>query len=131
MHNRVHVRRFRALVPAAVAVLAMAFPAAALAGGFTAHLYTPNQTHQPRVGIWHIKVTATRGGQKLSGDVNYRFLYQGTVVAHRAGHRFSHGVFYDTLLWPANAVGHTIYLQVVVSTRYGTDYLNWWIKVRR
>jgi hypothetical protein len=124
--------RVRRLVPAllaAAAVMTLAVPAPALAGGFTARLYAPN--HQPKVGLWHITVTANRGSQKLGGNVYYRFLYQGTPVSRQAGHGFSGGVFHDTLNWPARAVGHTITLQVVVSTRYGTDSLNWWIKVRR
>ncbi len=124
-----HVRR---LIPgwlAAAAVITLALPAPALAGGFTARLYAPN--HQPRVGNWRITVTATRGRQKLSGRVDYRFLYQGTVVSRQPGHGFTGGVFRDTLKWPARAIGRTITLQVVVSTRYGTNYLNWWIKVRR
>jgi hypothetical protein len=132
-----HVRRVPLRVPkprsvllpalAAVAV-ALALPASALAGGFTARLYAPN--HQPNVGNWRITVTATRGAQKLSGRVYYRFLYNGAVVRTVPGGRFSHGVWHDTLVWPKNAVGHTITLQTVVVTGYGTDYLNWWIKVR-
>ena len=123
------VRRLRLALLGAAAVLLLALPASALAGGFTARLYAPN--HQPKVGYWHITVTATRGRQKLSGSVNYRFLFQGFVVSHQRGHGFTNGVFHDVLKWPGKAVGHTITLQVVVSTRYGTDYLNWWIKVRR
>ena len=69
-----------------------------------------------------------RGSQKLSGTVNYRFLYLGQVVSRQPGRSFTHGVCYDTLKWPRKAVGHTITLQVVVSTRYGTDYLNWCLK---
>jgi hypothetical protein len=122
-------RRLRVILPGAVAIIALALPGSALAGGFTAHLYAPS--HQPKVGSWRIKVTATRGRQQLSGKVSYRFLLNGQPVAHRAGHNFTRGVYYDTLKWPGDAVGHTITLQVVVSTRYGTDYLNWWIKVRR
>jgi len=122
------LRRLRPALAGAVAVAALALPASALAGGFTAHLYAPS--HQPKVGSWRIKVTATRGRQKLSGSVNYRFLYQGQVVSEKPGHKFTRGVYYDTLKWPRAAVGHTITLQVVVSTRYGTDYENWWIKVR-
>ena len=122
-------RRLRVILPGVVAILALALPGSALAGGFTAHLYAPS--HEPKVGYWPITVTAVRGGQKLSGDVNYQFLWNGMVVSHQPGHRFTHGVFHDNLKWPGKAVGHTIYLQVVVSTRYGTDYLNWWIKVRR
>jgi len=116
-------------VLALVAALAvMAIPATASASGFTAHLYA--STHQPKVGRWPIKVTATRGSQKLSGGVSYRFLLYGMQVSKQPGHSFTHGVYYDTLIWPKKAVGHTITLQVVVRTRYGTDSLNWWIKVR-
>ncbi len=122
-------RRLRRILPAAVAILAVAWPAAALAAGFTAHLYAP--THQPRVGNMRIKVTATRGRRRLSGTVRYRFLYNGVVVSRQPGGRFRNGVYRDTLTWPRRAVGRTITLQVVVSTRYGTQYLNWWIRVRR
>ena len=57
------------------ALAVMALPTTALASGFTAHLYA--STHQPKVGRWPIKVTATRGSQKLSGSVSYRFLLDG------------------------------------------------------
>jgi hypothetical protein len=120
--------RFSPVIALLAALVVMAVPATALAGGFTAHLYVPN--HQPKVGKWPIKVTATRGTQKLSGSVYYRFLLNGTQVSKQPGHSFTHGVYYDTLIWPKRAVGHTITLKVVVRTRYGTDYLNWWIKVR-
>jgi hypothetical protein len=128
-HVHSFLRRIRGLLLGSVAILALALPSSALAGGFTAHLYAPG--HQPKVGNWRIKVTAARDSRQLSGSVYYRFLYLGQVVGHQPGHSFTHGVFYDTLKWPAKAVGHTITLQVVVSTRYGTDYLDWWIKVRR
>ncbi|HWE09563.1 MAG TPA: hypothetical protein VG325_09415 [Solirubrobacteraceae bacterium] len=110
-------------------VAALALPATAFAGGFTARLVV--STHQPRVGLWPVTVTATRGRHKLSGDVYYRFLYNGTVVkSYESGGRFRNGVYHDKLNWPKQAVGHTITLQVVVQTKYGTDYLDWWIKVR-
>lgn len=118
----------RSVLLVTTATVMLAIPAGALAGGFTARLYVP--THQPKVGNWPIKVTATHGSQKLSGNVSYRFLYEGAVVSTQPGKSFTHGVAHDTLIWPARAVGHTITLQVVVKTRYGTDYLNWWIKVR-
>ena len=116
-----------ALLPG-VAIVAMAVPSSALAGGFTAHIYVPS--HEPRVGNESIKVTARRGGQKLSGTVSYRFLFNGQVVSTQKGGSFKHGVYNDTLKWPARAVSHSITLQVVVKTHYGTDYLNWWIRVR-
>ena len=112
-----------------VGLLALMLPSSALAGGFTARMHV--STHEPRVGMMPITVTATRGAQKLSGTVSYRFLFHGGVVGHKRGGRFSHGVYHDRLKWPLNAANHTITLQVVVSTRYGTDYLNWWIRVRR
>jgi hypothetical protein len=102
-------------------------PATAFAGGFTADLYASG--HEPRVGRWPIKVTATRGQQKLSGDVDYQFVFQDAVVKREPGYRFRDGVYHDTLTWPRAAVSHTITLRVVVKTRYGTDYLNWWIRV--
>lgn len=123
------MRTLRAQVLLVVAAAALALPAGALAGGFTAHLQIG--THQPRVGTQRLTVTATRGRTKLSGTVRYRFLYHGQVVSTQPGGRFRHGVYHDTLQWPKRAVGNTITLQVVVTTKYGTDYLNWWIKVRR
>lgn len=123
------VIKAKALMVVAAMTLALALPASAMAAGFTAALHV--STHQPRVGRWPITVTADRGHQKLSGVVSYRFLFHGAIVGRRRGRRFTRGVCHDTLLWPASAIGHTITLQVVVATRYGTNYLNWWIRVRR
>src|SRR5579871_6783620 len=103
---------------------ALALPASAAASGFTARLYAPN--HTPKVGGWRITVTANHGSRKLSGTVSYWFLYQGIVVSKQPGGKFTRGVFHNTLIWPKRAVGHTITLKVVVNTRYGTDYLDWW-----
>lgn len=118
-------------VAVVAATLALAIPATALAGGFTAHLYMGREGHQPRVGRQHIKVTAYRGRRPLSGSVRYLFTFDSQVVGRRWGGRFRHGVFHDTLRWPADAVcGCTIHIEAVVKTRYGTDVLPWWIKVR-
>jgi hypothetical protein len=125
---RRHARLWRGLAPLVVITGILALPTSAVAGGFKARLFLA--THQPKVGAQPIKVTATRGRQKLSGSVSYQFLFNGLVVSHKPGHGFRNGVFTDKLLWPKRAVGHTITLRVVVKTRYGTDYLNWWIKVR-
>jgi hypothetical protein len=119
---------WRALLPLVVVAGILALPASALAGGFTAHIYL--STHEPRVGGQPIKITATRGRQKLSGNVSYQFFYHGTMVSHKPGRALRNGVCRDRLLWPKDAIGHTITLRVVVKTRYGTDYLNWWIRVR-
>jgi hypothetical protein len=108
--------------------LALAVPSVAAASGFTAKLYAP--THTPKVGNERITVTVTRGTQKLSGSVNYHFLFDGQVVKEEPGHSFKGGVYHDTLQWPKDAVGHRITLQVVINTRYGTDYIDYWIQVR-
>ena len=118
----------RGLLPLVVIAGLLVLPTSALAGGFKAHLFL--STHEPKVGGQPIKVTATRGRQKLSGNVSFQFKFMGTTVSHKPGHNFRKGVYRDKLLWPRRAVGHTITLVVVVKTRYGTDYLNWWIRVR-
>lgn len=113
-----------------VMVIALALPAAALAGGFAASLAAPN--HHPVANTkWRITVRATRSGRGLSGTVAYRYLSYGTVVGHGVGGSFGRGVYHDAIIWPARAIGHPLTFQVVVRTRYGTDYLNWFVQVRR
>jgi hypothetical protein len=109
--------------------LALALPAAACAAPFTALLSAPN--HQPTAGKkWWITVTATHGSTKLSGSVDYSFLFDGQVVQNYPGHAFTRGHFRDWLLFPKKAIGHTITLQINVHTKYGTVKLPWWIKTR-
>jgi hypothetical protein len=112
------------------AALALISPAAALASGFSVAIVN-HPTHTPRIGSWQLRLYVHRGRERLGGDVNYVFLYDGQAVAHRNGHRFSNGTFNDTLRWPGEAVGHPLTLQIVVHTRYGTDRVNFWIRVRR
>lgn len=114
----------------AAVVLALALAAPALAASFTVRI---NTSHQPHVGRNPITVTVTRGRVKLSGRVYYRFLFGGQVVpgGTRAGGSFKHGVWHDTLKFPPTAIGYNLTIQVVVTTRYGTVYAPWWIKVRR
>lgn len=110
--------------------LALAVPALASAAPFSARLSAPN--HQPHANTkWPITVTVTRGRAKLSGSVRYQFLYNGVVEAHRAGHWFRHGVYHDSLVFPSEAVGYTLSLRVIVTTKYGTVQLPWWVKTRR
>ncbi|MGO9961038.1 MAG: hypothetical protein ACLP50_34530 [Solirubrobacteraceae bacterium] len=126
-HSTRLARRCGPLLISLIVAGTLIVPSAALAGGFTAHLSVP--THTPKVGKMPLTVIATRGRQKLSGTVSYQFLFDGTVVSHQPGGPFHNGVYHDTMVWPGRAIGHTITLQVVVTTRYGTDYLDWWIKV--
>lgn len=113
---------------AGVAAVALALPASASAAGFTARLKAPN--HTPTAGKkWPITVTAKRHRKKLKGSVRYEFLFQGQVVSHQPGHRFKHGAYHDKLLWPGAAIGHKLTLRVVVKTHYGTDRIDWKIRV--
>lgn len=123
--------RLAVILAAAAATAALALPASALAARpFSAKLIIG--THQPKVGYQPLTVEAWKGTQKLSGTVRYQFLVQGLgVVGREPGGSFRHGVYHDKLKWPGRAVGHTVTVQVIVTTRYGTDYLYWWIKVRR
>lgn len=127
-HARPARRLGRRLIPLVAALaVALVIPAGALAGGFTAHLRI--STHEPKVGLQPITVTAVRGSQKLSGTVSYQFLYQGQLVKSEPGGHFTNGVYRDKLDWPKAAIGRTISLHVIVRTRFGTDVLPWWIKV--
>lgn len=121
-------RGLASVVMAAVA-LGLAIPVAASAAAFTAHLTAPN--HQPIANKrWPITVTVTRGRAKLSGSVRYEFAFNGQVVSHQPGHKFTGGVYRDKLLFPKKAVGYTLSLRVIVTTSYGTVDLPWWIKAR-
>jgi hypothetical protein len=134
MRSFLRLARTGFLATASVALvgitLMLAVPGSAAAAAFTARLKAPN--HQPIANKkWRITVTATRGRAKLSGSVSYEFLFDGVVEAHRPGHKFKHGVYHDALLFPDEAIGHTLSLHVIVKTRYGTVSLPWWIKTRR
>jgi hypothetical protein len=118
----------RRLAVGLVAVAALAVPAGASAASFTAKLSEPS--HTPSVGGQKISVTVTKGKTKLSGSVNYKFLFDGQTVSTQKGHSFKNGLFTDTLLWPKEAIGHKITLDVVVTTKYGTENLDWWIQVK-
>jgi hypothetical protein len=123
-----HLRKSAGAIAVIVAIAAAMLPSAALASAFTAKLTIP--THTPKVGKEKLTVTAVKGSQKLSGTVSYQFLFEGQPVSKQPGGSFKNGVYHDTLLWPAEAVGHKITLQVVVKTKYGTDLLDWWIQVQ-
>jgi hypothetical protein len=123
-----HLRKSGGAIAVIVALGAAMFPGAALASAFTSKLTIP--THTPKVGKEKITVTAVKGSTKLSGTVRYQFLFDGQVVSKQPGGSFKNGVYHDSLIWPAEAVGHKITLQVVVKTKYGTDLLDWWIQVQ-
>ncbi|HWF74684.1 MAG TPA: hypothetical protein VG186_15145 [Solirubrobacteraceae bacterium] len=121
--------RSRSVLTLIFTVLVLALPASAMAAPFTSSLKAPN--HSPTAGKkWYITVTATHGKSKLSGNVNYQFLFGSAVVSNQKGHSFHGGVFHDWLLFPKKSVGYSLTLRVVVKTSFGTVDLPWAIKVR-
>lgn len=120
-------------IPAVLAV-ALVAPSPASASGIRIQMSAAD--HNPVAGKnWPIKVVVRkRSGKKrakVSGRVSYKFLLGSVVVATRPGHRFTRGIYRDTLKWPKAAVGHALKLRVVVKTRYGRASANWRVKVRR
>ena len=116
----------RALARCTVVIccLALMAPTLASAASFSAVLHAPN--HSPIENKkWWITVDVTRGSTKLSGDVNYEFLFSGAIVSHQPGHKFKNGLYKDSLIFPAEAVGKPLTLRIVVKTKYGTKDLNW------
>jgi hypothetical protein len=119
----------RMLLAASATLFVLAGTSAASTAAFTARLQAPN--HAPVAGKpWPITVTATRGATKLSGTVRYRFLFGGQAVSTQPGHAFTKGVYHDTLVFPAQAIGSPLTLQVIVATRYGTVDLDWAVTTR-
>jgi hypothetical protein len=112
-----------------LAALALVVPSTASAAAFTTHLSAPN--HTPTANkAWPIKITITRGSAKLSGNVRYSFLFNGSVVRRVAGHSFTNGLYRDTLTFPSEAVGYSLTLRIIVTTKYGQVYIPWAVKTR-
>jgi hypothetical protein len=127
--RRRHARR--RLKPFVLAVLAtLALPASALAAAFKLTPHIAN--HTPTVNVkWPITVDVTKSRLKLSGSVKYEFLFQGSVVSRQPGHRFTRGVYRDTLLFPSDSLGQQLTLRIIVKTKYGTEHLDWAVKSQK
>ncbi len=106
-------------------MIPLLIPGTALGAGFkiTAHM----RNHTPIANTkWPVKLTVMSGHKRLSGSVNYEFLFSGSVVSHQPGHRFKHGIFKDTMVWPAKSVGLPLTLRILVHVpRYRTEHLDW------
>jgi len=89
-------------------------------------------THQPVVGApWPIAITARDpAGHPLRAEVRYQYLFGGSVVARRSHYRF-HGVFHDTIRWPARSLGVPLTFRAVVTTPLGTRRLDYDVRVKR
>jgi hypothetical protein len=120
-------RRYgRRLRPVALAlIVTLALPAAALAASFKITPHIAN--HTPTINVkWPVKLTVTSGKKKLSGSVKYEFLFDGSVVSHQPGHRFTHGVFNDTMIFPGDSLGQPLTLRILVTVpKYGTEHVDW------
>ncbi len=114
---------------ALAAPAALPGPAVAASPGITAKLSAP--THTPKVGGEKISITVTKGKLKLSGSVKYQFYFPGLgLVSTQPGHKFTNGLYRDTLLWPASAVGKKLTVKIIITTPYGTTSIDYWFEVR-
>jgi hypothetical protein len=122
-------RRIRPL--AAVLLMALVFPATALAASFRITPHIPN--HTPTINRkWLVRLTVTRGGTKLSGKVKYEFLFHGSVVSQQSGHRFTHGVYTDSMIFPRKSLGEPLMLRILVTVpKYGTEHLDWKVMTQK
>lgn len=110
---------------------------AAAASGLRVTMRAP--THRPKAGRrWPVRFTASYRGRRTRVRLRYEFLYGGRVVSRqnpgplrRSGYRFT-GHFTDReFVWPARAAGYRLTFRAVLSNRYGTRRLSYWIRVRR
>ncbi len=107
-----------------VAAFALILPGAASAASFGARVAFPKSNpvmNKP----WRITIYAWKGHRELSGSTKYQFLLNGSpVTSTRKGISFRNGVGHDSLVFPGEAVGHTLTVRVLVTTSYGTQGFN-------
>lgn len=125
--------RLRGLRVAALALtITLVLPAVALAASFRITPHIAN--HTPTVNVkWPIELTVTRGRKELSGSVRYQFLFDGSVVSSQPGHRFGHGIFRDTMLFPSKSLGEPLTLRILVTVPayHRTEHIDWAIHTRQ
>lgn len=136
MHTPVDGTRHRRGLPwfrplALALILTLALPGTALAAGFKIKPHILN--HTPTINRkWPVRLTVTRGRTRLSGTVKYEFLFDGTVVSHQAGHKFTHGTYTDTMIFPPKALGEPLTLRILVTVpKYGTEHLDWKVTAKQ
>ena len=102
---------------------------AAQAPSFVATLNAP--THQPVANAaWPITISArTFGGVPLRATVTYEYLFTGQVVARRSRYRFT-GTFHDVIRWPTRSLSFPLTFRAVVTTRLGTQNLDYQVQVK-
>jgi hypothetical protein len=118
-------------------ILAIVLPAALLIGAapasarIVAHLHAPG--HHPRIGKpWPVRVKVrTASGHRVSGRMDYQFLFRGEVVSRQPGVRFRRGRARDKLTFPGRALGYPITVRFVISTHRGNTHIDYRVRVRR
>lgn len=126
-----HVSRLLC-TPVLGAVAALTLPASALAASFRITPHIAN--HAPRINVkWPIELTVTGGTTKLSGSVKYEFLFSGSVVSSQPGHKFTGGIYRDTMLFPTKSLGEPLTLRILVTVPadHRTEHIDWAIKTKR
>jgi hypothetical protein len=91
--------------------------------------------HHPAVKrAWAYSVHVTdASGKPLDGTVKIQFAFGGQVVGTDKPpvHPVKHGVWHDTLNFPAESVGYPLTFQAVVHTKAGSVTLSWPITVHK
>ncbi len=139
--DRSFSRRAAALLVAVAGVAGVATgPAIAQAGAASAFRVTLRApTHHPRADrAWPVSFTATYRGRPTRVRLRYEYLFGGKVVSRQnpgslksSGYRFT-GHYTDRgFVWPARAAGVRLTFRAVISGRYGTRRLDYWVQVTR
>ena len=116
----------------ALASAALALPATATSSTARFTLTPHIANHTPIINKkWPITIDVTRGKARLSGSVRYEFLFAGTDVSNKPGHKFKDGVFKDTMLYPTKSLGEPLTLRILVTTKYGTEHIDWAVQSKR
>jgi hypothetical protein len=113
------VRRVSVAVTGLVVAFALILPSAAFAASFGARVVFP-KSNPVMKKKWPLTIQAWKGSTKLSGSTKYQFYSQGTLESTQKGITLRNGTGHDTLVFPAEAVGHPLTLKVLVITKYGT-----------
>lgn len=121
-----------ATAPSSAAPSAAAATTARIASGpLHASLRAPN--HHPRAGKpWPYSVHVSDAtGKPLSGSVRIEFALGGVVVGTDTPpvHPIRHGLWHDTLVFPATAAGHPLTFVAIVQTPAGAAALGWPVNV--
>jgi hypothetical protein len=113
-------------------VVAVTLPAAAQAASFKITPHIPN--HTPIVNQkWPVELTVTAGKKRLSGSVKYEFLFEGSVVSHQPGHKFTRGIYRDAMVFPSQSLGQplTVRMLVTVPAYHRTEHIDWAVKTKQ